>query len=106
MKQEINLYLPELRPRKDWLQAVRVLQLLLVLGLLMGATSAVNYWQRASLQRQLAEVQAELSEQTRRTEQIERSLAGRATDQSLLREVATREANVAQLEQSLAILRD
>lgn len=105
MPQQVNLYLPEFRPRNDWMTAARLLLLMAAVAGLVALLSAVDYGRRYLLQQEMAEVSAILSEQTRVTEQIERTLASRATDPRLLDEIATREANLAQMESTLEILR-
>lgn len=94
--QQVNLYLPELRPTRDWLTGMRLLQAIVLMLVLMVVFAAWKTWQRGSLQEELAVTQASLQEQTRRTEQLERELAGRATDPSLLREMNTLELGVTQ----------
>lgn len=103
--QQINLYLPEFRPRRDWLTAVRLLTLLLGLCVLIALLSGVDYWRRYALQQDLSALQAQLADQTRVTERIESTLASRATDQSLLSEVEAREESLAQLNGTLTTLR-
>lgn len=94
--QQINLYLPELRPRHDWLTGLRLLQVCALLLILMILYAAWNTWQRSSLRDELALAQAQLLEQTQRTEQLERDVAGRATDQALVREMNLRESRLNQ----------
>lgn len=103
--QQVNLYLPEYRPQRDWMTIQRLGFVLSVAVLALAVHAGWGYWQRYSLEQQLAEAQTALNEQTRRTEQLERSLAGRATDQALVRELETREAMLRQAEQTLSILR-
>lgn len=96
VNQQINLYLPELRPRRDLVTAARAVQ---VLGVLLGLAllvSLVQWWQTGLNQNRLAEVEQALQEQTARTEQLEREVAARATDQALVREMNTRELRVQQ----------
>ena len=96
VNQQINLYLLELRPRSDLVTAARAVQ---VLGVLMGLAilvSLVQWWQTGVNQNRLAEVEQALQEQTARTEQLEREVAARATDQALVREMNTRELRVQQ----------
>jgi len=94
--QQVNLYLPELRPRREWLTASRLLLALAGLALVMLLTGALNSWQRSNLQDQVASVQTALQAQTELTEQLERDVASRATDQQLLREMNTREERLSQ----------
>jgi hypothetical protein len=96
--QQINLYLPEFRPRNDWLSAARCAVLMGGVVLLVGLLSGVDYGRRYLLQQEQAQTQRVLTAQTRVTEQIESSLAGMATDPSLVSEIGEREASLAQLE--------
>ena len=78
VNQQINLYLPELRPRRDLVTAARAVQ---VLGVLLGLAllvSLVQWWQTGLNQNRLAEVEQALQEQTARTEQLEREVAAAA----------------------------
>jgi len=103
--QQINLYLPEIRPRQDLVTARRTLSTLVVLLVLMGLVSAFGYWQRSSLQSELATLQAHVAEQSARTQQIERDVASRATDQALVREMNTREQRLAQAQELYEFMR-
>jgi hypothetical protein len=94
--QQINLYLPELRPRRDLVTAVRLAQVTGVILLVMVLVSLVNVWIRAGLRGDLEEMQAMVVAQLNRTDTIEREVAGRATDQALIREMDTRELRLAQ----------
>jgi Tfp pilus assembly protein PilE len=94
--QQVNLYLPELRPRREWLTASNLLVLLAVLALVMLLAGVFSSWQRSNLQNELAAAQAALQEQSAITEQLERDVASRATDQQLLREMNTREERLRQ----------
>lgn len=105
LQQQVNLYLPEFRPRRDWLTLQRFTALMGLLVLLLGSLAGYDLWRRYSLTQELAVVQEALSAQTRVTEQIESSLASRATDQELVQEVATREEDLASLNGTLATLR-
>lgn len=103
--QQINLYLPEIRPRKDLVTAVRTLAVLALVVVLMVLVTAVGYWQRASLRSQLTDVQAQVAAQTSRTEELERQVAARATDQALVREMTAREQRLAQSEELYEFMR-
>lgn len=94
--QQINLYLPELRPRRDLVTAVRLLQVVAVVIGVMLLISVFSAWQRASVRSDLADMQALVAAQQTRTEQVERDVAARATDQALVNEMNTREQRIAQ----------
>lgn len=104
--QQVNLYLPEYRPRRDWLTAGRFMALMLCVVALVAALSGVDYLRRYLLQQEQADTQRVLTAQTRVTEQLERDLASMATDASLLAEVKTRQDSLAQLEGTLATLQN
>ena len=75
--QQINLYLPELRPNREWLTAARLVTSVAAVIVVMTLISSWNYWERSSLQQELAVAQTDLAAQTARTEQIERDAASR-----------------------------
>lgn len=102
--QQVNLYLPEYRPRRDWLTATRFLALMLCAVALVAVLSAVDYGRRYLLEQRQGDTQQALTAQTRVTEQLERELASMATDASLLSEVRVRQDSLAQLEGTLATL--
>lgn len=104
--QQINLYLPELRPNREWLTSARLVRTVAVTVVVMILLSGWNYWQRSGLQQTLASVQAELAAQTERTEQIERDAASRSSNQALLRDIETREARLGQSQELLEFLRN
>jgi cell division protein FtsB len=96
VNQQINLYLPELQPRRDLVTSARAAQVLVVLLGLALLMSLVQWWRTELNENRLAEVEQALREQTARTEQLEREVAARATDQALVREMNTRELRVQQ----------
>ena len=96
--QQINLYLPEIQPRKDLVTAQRTLAAAVVLVVLMALVSGVNAWQHSRTTAELQAVQALVAAQRAQTERIERDVASRATDQALVREMNTREQRLAQAE--------
>lgn len=98
-KQEINLFLPELRPARDLVTAARLLSVIAVLTVLMAGLSAIQWWQRDALSSEQGLLQSQLREQSSRTEQIERQVAERATDQALVAEMDNREQSLAQAQQ-------
>lgn len=104
--QQINLYLPELRPNREVLTAARLARTVAAVVVVMMLLSALSYWQRSGLQEELAVVQAEVSAQTERTEQIERDAASRSSNQTLLRDIETRETRLTQSQELLEFLRN
>jgi len=105
LEQSVNLYLPEMRPRTDWLSAPRFA--LVALGCLtLTAVLAGNaLWERSQRQQDLAFLDERIAAETAIAEQMESTLIGSATDQSLVGEVAAREASVATLNATLETLR-
>lgn len=103
--QQVNLYLPELRPNREWMTAARLVRTVLSVVAIMILFSSWNYWQRANLQAELSVVETELAVQTQRTEQIERDAASRSSNQALLRDIETRETRLAQSQELLEFLR-
>ncbi len=104
--QQINLYLPELRPNREWLTAARLVTSVAAVIVVMMLISSWNYWQRSSLQQELAAAQTDLAAQTARTEQIERDAASRSSNEALLRDIETREVRLAQSQELLEFLRN
>ena len=104
--QQINLYLPELRPNREWLTAGRLVRTAAAALVVMILLSSWNYWQRSSLQQQLVAAQTDLAAQTARTEQIERDAASRSSNEALLRDIETRELRLAQSQELLDFLRN
>ncbi|MBC52276.1 MAG: hypothetical protein CMQ34_00410 [Gammaproteobacteria bacterium] len=94
--QQINLLLPELRPRRDWLTASGLVAAVAVVAGVLLIAGAWFGWQAGQLEDELASAQQALAEQSARTEALERDVAGRATDRELLREMETREQRLAQ----------
>ncbi|HDZ09335.1 PilN domain-containing protein [Pseudohongiella sp.] len=94
--QQINLLLPELRPKRDWLTASRlVVALMAVIGVLV-LISTWHGWQAGRLDAELVAARQALQQQSERTEALERDVASRATDRELVREMETREQRLAQ----------
>lgn len=94
--QQVNLYLPELRSRRDWLRASSLGMGVGAVMLVLVIIAAWSAWQRGSAARQLEELQALLQAQTELAEQVERDAAGRATDQELVAEMNDREQRLTQ----------
>lgn len=99
LEQKINLYLPELRPTQDLVTAARLLAVIVVLALLMGAGSALQWWQRESLSSKQLVLQRQLQEKSSRLEQMERELSERATDRALVSEMNNLEQSLAQAQE-------
>lgn len=105
LNQSVNLYLPELRPRIDWLSAQRfMLAVLLSLGVVVALT-ANDLLERSERQQTLASLEALIAQETAIAESMESALIDSATDQNLVQEVAARQQSVATLNATLETLR-
>ncbi len=105
LNQSVNLYLPELRPRIDWLSAQRfMLAVLLSLGVVVALT-ANDLLERSDRQQTLASLEALIAQETAIAESMESALIDSATDQNLVQEVAARQQSVATLNATLETLR-
>jgi Tfp pilus assembly protein PilE len=102
--QQVNLYLPELRPRRDLVTAARLVLVVAVMLIGMLLLTLFNAVQRASLRSDYASVQAALADQSARTEQVETEVMSRATDQALVREMEMREQRLAESEDLYAFM--
>ena len=83
MKQQVNLYLPEFKVKKDSLSAVlmgQVLAGLVVVLLLVSAYDVFNRWQ---LNGELTQLRATLVEETRKTDELDDVLARRSENTAL-----------------------
>lgn len=94
MNQQINLYLPEYRVKKDPVTALLMGQIvggLLVLMLLVTAYHMVIQW---NLDSQLLELRATLAEETQRTSQLGDELARRSQNTALTNRLERAEARL------------
>jgi len=105
LNQSVNLYLPEMRPRVDWLSPQRFILTALAGFLLAASLGGYQLWERNQRQATLATLEMQIANETVVAEQMESTLIGSATDQSLVAEVASREASVATLNATLETLR-
>lgn len=94
MNQQVNLYLPEFRPDRDWLNARRLLWLVLAAVLLMIGLSGYDYWRLVRLQGEETALQARVEAQTRETEALERAVAERMGNERLQRELEARQSRL------------
>jgi hypothetical protein len=94
--QQINLYLPELRPRRNWLTARRLVSVAGILLIVMTVTAGWMELQTTLAQSRMDRLQVQIQEQTLRVEQVERETAARATDQALVQEMNARELRLTQ----------
>lgn len=94
MQQQINLYLPEFRQKKDALNfnnMVMLLGTLLGLMLLNFAYDSFDNWR---LSNRLETLQATLTEETRKTEELDELLARRSENSELTNRLETAETRL------------
>jgi hypothetical protein len=94
MQQQINLYLPEFRQKKealDFSNMVKLLGVLLGLMLLNFAYDSVDTW---LLSNRLETLQATLAEETRKTEELDELLARRSENNELSNRLETAETRL------------
>ncbi len=103
MRQQINLYLPEFRPRRDWLDARRLVQASVGLAGLLVLLGGYDYWRLSSLQGRVPELQQTLATETERAERLEQAVTGEADD-ALLEEIDEREQRLERSRQLLSFL--
>lgn len=83
MKQQINLYLPEFRIKRDNLTVLLMLQMLGVLASIMVVLASFDFWRSYRLDSRLADLREVLAEETRRTTEVDALLARRSQDTTL-----------------------
>jgi hypothetical protein len=105
LHQSVNLYLPEMRPRVDWLSPQRFSLVVLVSLALVAGLAGYGLWERSQRQQTLAGLEAQIADETAIAEQMESTLIGSATDEGLVGEVAARQASIATLTATLETLR-
>ena len=105
MMQQVNLYLPEFRPNREFVSAIRVLQLAALVIVVMAVMSANNFLKTRSLRADLQAAQTQLAAQTQVTNQLQQDLARRASDPALVQEVADREQRINESREMLEFLR-
>lgn len=106
MNQQVNLYLPEFRPSRDWLNASRLLWLMLAGVLVMAGVSAYDHWRLRSLQSEQAALQARVEAQTLETEALERAVAERTGNERLQQELEARQSRLQRTRNLLGFLED
>lgn len=93
--QQINLYTPELRPQRDWLNAQIAGSITLAFIVLMLAMQLTNGWQANSLENRAQQQQQTLAELQARVDKLQPANVA-ATDQVL-------EKTIADLEKAIAV---
>ncbi len=105
MMQQVNLYLPEFRPHKEYVRGIRVLQLGVAMMLVMAVFSAHAYLTAHNLRAELQMTQVQLSRQTEVTNELQQNLARRSSDPALVQELSDREQRLAESREMLEFLR-
>lgn len=102
--QQINLYVPELRPQRDAVTAGRLTSLTALLVVIAVLLFGWEQWRQTQLSRELARIEEQIQVQSPRTEALEQEAASRVTDAALLREAGSREQQATQMLQLLAFM--
>ena len=104
MNQQINLYLPEFRRRKDWLDVNNMLSLLGVLVVVLVLVSAVEYWQLNSLEQERASRQQQRDELAAETNRLRESFGVQSEDPQIRAQVNALETELQSKEVLLTFL--
>jgi len=104
MSQQINLLLPALRPRFDWLALPVVAAVALGSLVLIGILSIVGVIQAGNLKARETEVKNELVAVQQQVQSIGQALAARQGDTSLDRQIAAAPLGVTQRQEVLAVI--
>lgn len=94
MNQQINLYLPEFRVRKDPLSPLIMGQILAGVISVMVLVSAFNFISRWRLNAELADLRETLIEETRKTDELDEVLALRSQNDELNNRLESAEARL------------
>lgn len=105
MIQQVNLYLPEFRPSREFINAIRVLQLGGFVIFVMAVMWANNFIKASTLRSDIQTTQSQLTAQTEITNQLQQNLARRASDPALVVELNEREQGLAESREMLEFLR-
>ena len=105
MIQQVNLYLPEFKPSREFVNAVRVLQLASFVLLVMAVMWVNNSIKISILRSDIQTTQSQLTAQAEITNQLQQNLARRASDPALVEELAKREQALAESREMLEFLR-
>lgn len=94
MKQQINLYLPEFRVKRDQLTVLLMAQVLGGIVVVMLILSSYDYFQRWQLNGELTELRAVLAEETRKTSELSGLLQQRSQSEQLTSRLTEAEARL------------
>lgn len=104
MSQQINLILPALRPRFDWLALPVVAGAALAGLVLIGVLAALGMNQAVSLRAHETEIKNQLLAVQQQVQSLGQSLAARQGDTSLERQIAATRLGVTQRQEVLAVI--
>ncbi|MDP2881519.1 MAG: PilN domain-containing protein [Azonexus sp.] len=104
MSQQINLLLPALRPRFDWLALPVVAGVALAGLVLISILAVLGLTQAASLKTSEAEIRNQLAAVQQQVQTLGQSLAARQGDTSLDRQIATARLALTQRQEVLAVI--
>ncbi len=105
MIQQVNLYLPEFRPSREFINAIRVLQLAGFVIFVMAVMWGNSFLKTSTLRSDIQTTQSQLTAQTEITNQLQQNLARRASDPALVVELNEREQELAESREMLEFLR-
>ena len=92
MKQQINLYLPEFKVKKDPLTVLVMAQVLGVMIAIMMVVSSYELFTRGQLDTELADLRATLAEESRKTAELDAILSRRSQSVELSNRLERAEA--------------
>jgi len=95
MNQQINLYLPQFRKKKDWLDFENMVGLTVVFAVLLVIATLIEGYSSYSLQGKVDELEADLSEARNRTNALIDTYGVQSEDSSLASSVQTLQENLA-----------
>ncbi|MBT9519969.1 MAG: PilN domain-containing protein [Dechloromonas sp.] len=104
MSQQINLLLPALRPRFDWLALPVVAGVALAGLVLISILAVLGLTQAATLKASEAEIKNQLAAVQQQVQTLGQSLAARQGDTSLDRQIATARLALTQRQEVLAVI--
>ncbi|UCV23918.1 PilN domain-containing protein [Ferribacterium limneticum] len=104
MSQQINLLLPALRPRFDWLALPVVAGVALAGLVLISILAVLGLAQAANLKASEAEIRNQLAAVQQQVQTLGQSLAARQGDTSLDRQIATARLALTQRQEVLAVI--
>lgn len=104
MSQQINLLLPALRPRFDWLALPVVAGVALAGLVLISILAVLGLSQAANLKASEAEIKNQLAAVQQQVQTLGQSLAARQGDTSLDRQIATARLALTQRQEVLAVI--